>query len=43
MMFVRYHATEDYMEQILFCCPLGKHATRKEMFQKLDPFTKKYQ
>jgi len=25
---VRYRATEDYVEQFLFCCPLVKHTTR---------------
>jgi len=35
MVFVWYHATEDYVEQFLFYCPLAKH-TRKEMFKKVD-------
>jgi len=30
MLFVRYRATEDFVEQFLFCCPLAKHTTRKE-------------
>jgi len=29
MVFVRYRATEDYLEEILFCSPLAKHTTRK--------------
>jgi len=29
MVFVRYCATEDYVEQFLFCCPLAEHTTRK--------------
>jgi len=29
MVFVRYRATEDYVQQSLFCCPLAKHTTRK--------------
>jgi len=40
---VRYRATEDYVEQSLFCCPLAKHTTRKEMFKKVDSFTKEHQ
>jgi len=24
MLFVRYRATEDYVEQFLICCPLAK-------------------
>jgi len=36
-LFVRYHATEDYVAQFLFCRPLGKHTTRKEMLKKLIP------
>jgi len=43
MLFVRYRATEDYGEQLLFCCPLAKHTTRKEMFKKVDSFTKEHQ
>jgi len=43
MVFVQYRATEDYVEQILFCCPLAKHTTRKEMFKKVDSFAKKRQ
>jgi len=43
MVFVRYRATEDYVERFLFCCPLAKHRTRKEIFKKVDSFTKKYQ
>ena len=42
-MFVQYHATEDYVEQFLFCRPLVKHATRKEMYKKVDSFIKKHQ
>ena len=38
MVFVRYGATEDYVEQFLFCCPLAKHTTK--MFKKVDSFTK---
>jgi len=36
MVFVRYRATEDYVQQILFCSPLAKHTARKEMFKKVD-------
>jgi len=43
MVFVQYRATEDYVEQILFCCPLAKRTARKEMFKKVDSFTKKHQ
>jgi len=43
MVFVRYRATENYVGQFLFCCPLAKHTTRMEMFKKVDSFTKKYQ
>jgi len=31
-----------YVEQFLFCFPLAKHATRKEMFKKVDSFTKEH-
>ena len=31
------------MQQCLFCCPLAKHTTRKEMFKKVDSFTKEHQ
>jgi len=27
MVFMRYHVTEDYVELLLFCCPLAKHTT----------------
>jgi len=40
MVFVRYRATEDYVEQFFFCCALAKHTTRKDMFKKVDSFTK---
>jgi len=42
MLFVRYRANEDYVEQFHFCCPLAKHTTRKEMFKfkRVDSFTK---
>ena len=43
MGFVRYRATEDYVEQVLFCCPLAKHTAKKEMFKKVDSFTKEHQ
>ena len=43
MVFVRYRATEDYVEQFLYCCQLAKHTTRKEMFKKVDSFTTKHQ
>jgi len=43
MVFVRYRATKAYVEQFLFCCPLAKHATKKEMFKKVDSFTKEHQ
>ena len=39
MVFVRSRSTEDYVEQFFFC-PLAKHTTKKEMFRKVDPFTK---
>ena len=41
MVFVRCGATEDYVEQFLFCCPLAKHTTK--MFKKVDSFTKGHQ
>jgi len=40
MVSLRYSATEDYVEQLLFCCPLAKRITRKEMFKKVESFTK---
>ena len=43
MVFVRYRATEDYVQQFFFCSPLAKHTARKEMLQKVDSFTKEYQ
>jgi len=43
MVFLRYRATEDYLQQLLFCCPLVKHATRKEMSKKVDSVTKEHQ
>jgi len=43
MLFVRYSTTEDYVEQLLFCCPLAKHTIRKEMLKKVDSFTKEHQ
>jgi len=43
MVIVRYCATEDYVEQFLFCCTLAKHTIRKEMFKKVDSFTKEQQ
>jgi len=29
VVFLRYCATEDYVKQCFFCCPLAKHTTRK--------------
>jgi len=43
MVFVRYRATDDYVENFLFCCKLAKHTTRKEMVKKVNPFTREYQ
>jgi len=43
MVFVRYRASEHYVEQFLFRCPLAKHTTSKGMFKKIDSFTKKHQ
>jgi len=43
MVFFRYGATEDYVEQFLCYCPLAKHPTRKEMFKKEGSFSKKHQ
>jgi len=43
MVFVRYRATEDYVEQSLLCCPLAERITRKEMFKKVESFTKLHQ
>jgi len=43
MVFVRCRATENYVEQFLFCCPLAEHTTRKERFRKVDFFNKKHQ
>jgi len=43
MVFVRCRATEVFVEQFLVCCPLAKHTTRKEMFKKVESFTKKHQ
>jgi len=43
MVFVRYGATEDNVGQFFFCCPLAKHTTREEMFEKVDTFTKEHQ
>jgi len=40
MVFVRYRATEDYVEKFVFCCPLAKHTTRYEMFKKIYSFTR---
>ena len=40
MVFVQYHATKDYVEQSLLCCQLAKRITRKEMFKKVESFTK---
>jgi len=40
IMFVRYRAPEDYVEQFFSCCPLAKHTTRKDMVKKVDSFTK---
>jgi len=40
MVFVQYRATEDYVEQSLLCCPLAERITRKEMFKKVESFTK---
>jgi len=40
MVFVRYRATENYVEQSLLCCPLVKRITRKAMFKKVESFTK---
>jgi len=37
VVFVPHRATEDYVEQFLFCCPLPKNTTRKEMFNRLSP------
>jgi len=42
MVFVRYRATEDYLQEFLFCSPLAKHTTRKEMFNKVDSFTEEH-
>jgi len=38
MVLVLYRATEEYLEQFLFCCPLVKHTMGKEMFKKVDSF-----
>jgi len=43
MVFMRYRATEDYVELLLFCRPLAKHTTGKEMFKKVDFFIKEHQ
>ena len=40
IMFVRHRAPEDYVEHFFSCCPLAKHATRKDMVEKVDSFTK---
>jgi len=40
VLFVRYRATEDSVEQFIFCCPLVKHTARYEMFKKVDSFTR---
>jgi len=41
--FVRCCATKNYVEQLLFCCPLAEHTTRKERFRNVDFFNKKHQ
>ena len=33
----------DYVEQFLFCRPLTKNITGKEIFKKVDSFLKKHQ
>jgi len=43
IVFVRYRATEVYVEQIFFCCPLVKHTARKEIFNEVDSFNKEHQ
>jgi len=43
MVFIRYSATEDYVEQFLFCRQLAKHTTGKETFKKVDSFIKEHQ
>jgi len=35
--------TEDCVKQFLFCRPLAKHTTGKEMFKTVDSFTIEYQ
>ena len=38
MVFVRYHDTNNYMEQFLFCRPLAKNTTEEQIFKKVDSF-----
>jgi len=40
MVFTRYRATEDYVEQFFLCRPLAKRVTRNEMLKKVESFTK---
>jgi len=42
MVFMRYRATEDYVEQYMFCRPFAKHTTGKEML-KADFFIQDHQ
>jgi len=34
VVFVQCHATEDYVKQFLFCCPLAKDATGKKYLSR---------
>ena len=43
MVFVRYRASEDYVEQFLFCRQLTKNTTGEEIFKKVDSFFKEHQ
>ena len=43
MVFVRYHDTNDYVEEFLFCPPLTKNTAEEEILKKVDLFLKEHQ
>jgi len=43
IVFVQLPATEDNVKQFLFCRPLVKNTTGKELFKKVDSFIEEHQ
>ena len=43
MVFVQYHAADDYVEQFLFCCQLSKNTLGEEIFKTVDWFFQEHQ